>query len=192
MLAHQPLLSHQAAVHSQYWLVMLVPLCCVPFPMAYLLHAVCFLAFPYTLLCMSFSRECVCMALLLTHSDLSAFLCDACHSWLMTVSMCRDLKPENFLLSNKDPNAPLKATDFGLSVFYHPGQVFTDIVGSAYYVAPEVTPSCALLRSCLHSLAARLVCKDSSSVKHDSQASKELAIGKGSCIQQAIVAVPSQ
>ncbi|KAL0030994.1 hypothetical protein WJX79_007525 [Trebouxia sp. C0005] len=50
----------------------------------------------------------------------------------------RDLKPENFLLSNKDPHAPLKATDFGLSVFYHPGQIFTDIVGSAYYVAPEV------------------------------------------------------
>lgn len=53
----------------------------------------------------------------------------------------RDLKPENFLLSNKDPNAPLKATDFGLSVFYHPGQTFNDIVGSAYYVAPEVRPS---------------------------------------------------
>lgn len=51
----------------------------------------------------------------------------------------RDLKPENFLLSNKEPNAPLKATDFGLSVFYHPGQTFSDIVGSAYYVAPEVT-----------------------------------------------------
>ena len=61
-------------------------------------------------------------------------------SLLMSVSMCRDLKPENFLLSNKDPKAPLKATDFGLSVFYHPGQVFTDIVGSAYYVAPEVIP----------------------------------------------------
>lgn len=50
----------------------------------------------------------------------------------------RDLKPENFLLSNKDPHAPLKATDFGLSVFYQPGQIFNDIVGSAYYVAPEV------------------------------------------------------
>lgn len=56
------------------------------------------------------------------------------------VTVFRDLKPENFLLSNKDPNAPLKATDFGLSVFYHPGQTFNDIVGSAYYVAPEVTP----------------------------------------------------
>ena len=51
---------------------------------------------------------------------------------------CRDLKPENFLLSTKDDNAPLKATDFGLSVFYKPGQTFTDVVGSAYYVAPEV------------------------------------------------------
>lgn len=50
----------------------------------------------------------------------------------------RDLKPENFLLLNKDENAPLKATDFGLSVFYKPGDVFKDIVGSAYYIAPEV------------------------------------------------------
>jgi len=41
----------------------------------------------------------------------------------------RDLKPEN---------APLKATDFGLSVFYKEGEVFKDIVGSAYYIAPEV------------------------------------------------------
>ncbi|XVE78991.1 hypothetical protein DITRI_Ditri14bG0022300 [Diplodiscus trichospermus] len=50
----------------------------------------------------------------------------------------RDLKPENFLLLNKDENSPLKATDFGLSVFYKPGDVFKDIVGSAYYIAPEV------------------------------------------------------
>ncbi|KAF6176120.1 hypothetical protein GIB67_000214 [Kingdonia uniflora] len=50
----------------------------------------------------------------------------------------RDLKPENFLLLNKDENSPLKATDFGLSVFFKQGQVFRDIVGSAYYIAPEV------------------------------------------------------
>ncbi|CAN1226849.1 Calcium-dependent protein kinase 17 [Linum grandiflorum] len=50
----------------------------------------------------------------------------------------RDLKPENFLLLNKDESSPLKATDFGLSVFYKPGEVFKDIVGSAYYIAPEV------------------------------------------------------
>ena len=51
----------------------------------------------------------------------------------------RDLKPENFLLASKDTDEPtLKATDFGLSAFYRPGQIFTDVVGSAYYVAPEV------------------------------------------------------
>ncbi|XP_072954861.1 calcium-dependent protein kinase 2 isoform X2 [Typha angustifolia] len=50
----------------------------------------------------------------------------------------RDLKPENFLLLNKEEDAPLKATDFGLSVFFKEGEVFKDIVGSAYYIAPEV------------------------------------------------------
>ncbi|MBA0644953.1 hypothetical protein Goklo_013118 [Gossypium klotzschianum] len=50
----------------------------------------------------------------------------------------RDLKPENFLLLNNEENSPLKATDFGLSLFYKPGDVFKDIVGSAYYIAPEV------------------------------------------------------
>ncbi|MCH96109.1 calcium-dependent protein kinase 17-like [Trifolium medium] len=50
----------------------------------------------------------------------------------------RDLKPENFLLLNKDENAPLKVTDFGLSVFFKEGEMFKDIVGSAYYIAPEV------------------------------------------------------
>ncbi|KAL4204056.1 hypothetical protein AMTRI_Chr01g107810 [Amborella trichopoda] len=58
-----------------------------------------------------------------------------CHS--MGV-MHRDLKPENFLFLNKDEASPLKATDFGLSVFFKPGEVFRDLVGSAYYVAPEV------------------------------------------------------
>jgi calcium-dependent protein kinase len=47
----------------------------------------------------------------------------------------RDLQPENFLFLSKDEDSPLKATDFGLSVFYKPGDVFKDIVGSAYYVA---------------------------------------------------------
>ncbi|MQL98837.1 hypothetical protein Taro_031549 [Colocasia esculenta] len=34
--------------------------------------------------------------------------------------------------------AMLKATDFGLSVFIEEGKLYKDIVGSAYYVAPEV------------------------------------------------------
>ncbi|KAM1987328.1 hypothetical protein ACFX15_034612 [Malus domestica] len=60
---------------------------------------------------------------------------EACHSLGV---MHRDLKPENFLLVNKDNDFSLKAIDFGLSVFFKPGQVFTDVVGSPYYVAPEV------------------------------------------------------
>jgi len=35
--------------------------------------------------------------------------------------MHRDLKPENFLFLGKEENSPLKATDFGLSVFFKPG-----------------------------------------------------------------------
>lgn len=40
--------------------------------------------------------------------------------------------------STKNEDAILKATDFGLSVFFSPNQKFSDVVGSAYYVAPEV------------------------------------------------------
>ncbi|KAK4284664.1 hypothetical protein QN277_001464 [Acacia crassicarpa] len=50
----------------------------------------------------------------------------------------RDLKPENFLYVSKDENAELKAIDFGLSDFVKPDERLNDIVGSAYYVAPEV------------------------------------------------------
>ncbi|XP_059318068.1 calcium-dependent protein kinase 29-like [Lycium ferocissimum] len=59
----------------------------------------------------------------------------ACH--FMGV-MHRDLKPENFLMVSKADDSPLKATDFGLSVFIEEGKVYKDIVGSAYYVAPQV------------------------------------------------------
>nr|XP_009380108.1 PREDICTED: calcium-dependent protein kinase 4 isoform X1 [Musa acuminata subsp. malaccensis]XP_018678174.1 PREDICTED: calcium-dependent protein kinase 4 isoform X2 [Musa acuminata subsp. malaccensis] len=50
----------------------------------------------------------------------------------------RDMKPENFLFKSTEENSPLKATDFGLSDFIEPGKKFHAIVGSAYYVAPEV------------------------------------------------------
>nr|GMC87601.1 CDPK-related kinase 5-like [Ipomoea batatas] len=50
----------------------------------------------------------------------------------------RDLKPENFLFSSKDESSQLKAIDFGLSDFVRPDEKLNDIVGSAYYVAPEV------------------------------------------------------
>ncbi|KAK4769182.1 hypothetical protein SAY86_027332 [Trapa natans] len=50
----------------------------------------------------------------------------------------RDLKPENFLYTTKSEDAPLKAIDFGLSDYVKPDERLNDIVGSAYYVAPEV------------------------------------------------------
>ncbi|KAL9417955.1 hypothetical protein AB3S75_040870 [Citrus x aurantiifolia] len=50
----------------------------------------------------------------------------------------RDLKPENFLYTSKDESSQLKAIDFGLSDFVRPDERLNDIVGSAYYVAPEV------------------------------------------------------
>nr|BCU41349.1 calcium-dependent protein kinase [Gentiana scabra] len=50
----------------------------------------------------------------------------------------RDLKPENFLFANKKETAPLKTIDFGLSVLFKPGERFDEIVGSPYYMAPEV------------------------------------------------------
>ncbi|PHU05740.1 hypothetical protein BC332_26562 [Capsicum chinense] len=60
---------------------------------------------------------------------------EACHSLGV---MHRDLKPENFLFVNQQEESPLKAIDFGLSVFFKPGEIFSDVVGSPYYVAPEV------------------------------------------------------
>jgi calcium-dependent protein kinase len=43
---------------------------------------------------------------------------EACHSLGV---MHRDLKPENFLFVNQKEDAPLKAIDFGLSIFFKPG-----------------------------------------------------------------------
>ncbi|XP_024982450.1 calcium-dependent protein kinase 20-like [Cynara cardunculus var. scolymus] len=60
---------------------------------------------------------------------------ESCHSLGV---MHRDLKPENFLFINEQEEAPLKTIDFGLSMFFKPGEMFTDMVGSPYYVAPEV------------------------------------------------------
>ncbi|OIW01467.1 hypothetical protein TanjilG_19393 [Lupinus angustifolius] len=60
---------------------------------------------------------------------------EACHSLGV---MHRDLKPENFLFINKQEDSSLKTIDFGLSVFFKPGEIFMDVVGSPYYVAPEV------------------------------------------------------
>ena len=61
-------------------------------------------------------------------------------SFLHSRHIChRDLKLENWVLeSGKDVWSPLKLIDFGLSTHYTPGHRLSRVVGSSYYVAPEV------------------------------------------------------
>lgn len=61
-------------------------------------------------------------------------------AFLHSRSIChRDLKLENWVLeSGKDVWSPLKLIDFGLSTHFSPGQRLSRVVGSSYYVAPEV------------------------------------------------------
>ncbi len=49
----------------------------------------------------------------------------------------RDIKPENFLLTSEKDDAALEACDFGLSAYFKPGQHFTQLIGSAYYVVRQ-------------------------------------------------------
>lgn len=50
----------------------------------------------------------------------------------------RDVKPDNYLFKNADPYSPIKLIDFGLSKKYQIGNKMTSVLGTPYYVAPEV------------------------------------------------------
>lgn len=52
--------------------------------------------------------------------------------------MHRDLKPENFLFANKKETSPLKAIDFGLSMFFNPGK----------FCGTNLPTSCVQLDTC--------------------------------------------
>ena len=60
-----------------------------------------------------------------------------CHSMKV---IHRDLKPENILIIDRDRyNYPIiKVCDFGTSLMFEKGVVNEKLVGSAYYIAPEV------------------------------------------------------
>ena len=50
----------------------------------------------------------------------------------------RDIKPDNFLLSEAGAGAKVKLADFGLSCFYTRGLPEKETLGSPYYMAPEM------------------------------------------------------
>jgi calcium-dependent protein kinase len=58
-----------------------------------------------------------------------------CHSRGITH---RDLKPENILFENNEPDAEIKIIDFGLSRKYAKDEKMHSVLGTPYYVAPEV------------------------------------------------------
>ena len=60
-----------------------------------------------------------------------------CHSMKI---IHRDLKPENILISERDNNGlpRVKIADFGTSLMFEKGAIQRKLVGSSYYIAPEV------------------------------------------------------
>eukprot|EP00897_Mesotaenium_endlicherianum_P007592 jgi/Mesen1/6861/ME000351S05983 len=68
---------------------------------------------------------------------------ETCHSLGV---MHRDLKPENFLLLNEHEDSALKATDFGLSMFFKPGHPWIAKTG----VAPDKPLDMAFLAATVH------------------------------------------
>merc|ERR1719379_500410 len=50
----------------------------------------------------------------------------------------RDINPENFLMQNEKPEAPIKVIDFGLAKRCAPGAKMTTRAGTPFYVAPEI------------------------------------------------------
>lgn len=65
-------------------------------------------------------------------------ICSAVN-YLHSLKFChRDLKPENFLMTSSDANAEVKIIDFGLATKFKGADTFHYIVGTPYYIAPEV------------------------------------------------------
>ncbi|OMJ75609.1 hypothetical protein SteCoe_25229 [Stentor coeruleus] len=52
--------------------------------------------------------------------------------------MHRDLKPDNLIFEDRSENSRLKLIDFGASIKFSKGEIQSNLVGTPYYIAPEV------------------------------------------------------
>lgn len=66
-------------------------------------------------------------------------------SLLETLELChslgvvhRDLKPENILFLHDSDTSPIKLADFGLALEFTPGEKFSGMAGSTFYMSPEM------------------------------------------------------
>jgi calcium-dependent protein kinase len=60
-------------------------------------------------------------------------------NYLHTMDVChRDLKLENFIFTEKGPAGEIKMIDFGFSKHYLHKEHMHEVVGTSYYIAPEV------------------------------------------------------
>ncbi len=62
-----------------------------------------------------------------------------CHSMRI---VHRDIKPQNILFENDDPNSQVKIIDFATSQQFDPASKMRNRIGTPYYIAPEVLRRC--------------------------------------------------
>ncbi len=62
-----------------------------------------------------------------------------CHSMHI---VHRDIKPQNIMFDNKEPNSQVKIIDFVTSHQFDPSKKMNTRVGTPYYIAPEVLRRC--------------------------------------------------
>nr|XP_027202838.1 LOW QUALITY PROTEIN: calcium-dependent protein kinase 2-like [Dermatophagoides pteronyssinus] len=83
---------------------------------------------------------------IVTNGKLSeSYTCIIMRQILSAVAYChklnimhRDIKPENILFADKSISSPIKMIDWGFAAQCLSNHIFTSIVGTPYYVAPEV------------------------------------------------------
>lgn len=78
----------------------------------------------------------------LTEEEVSRVMRKLMHAvnYMHEMNIChRDLKPDNFLYVSKEPEADIKVVDFGMATgFSTTGDSLNSMVGTPYYIAPEV------------------------------------------------------